>query len=129
MSRATGGPQTLYSAELGALYLAQDDANLYWGTSVPAQQGVTVKNYLARGAKTGGTKQKLADVGAVTAITVDADWLYFADATGLIGRVAKLGGPVETLATGQNDPRALVVAAGFLYWANHAGGSIHRLRI
>jgi hypothetical protein len=128
-SRATGAPVTLFSAELGALYLAQDDTHLYWGTSVPAQSGVTVKNYLARGAKTGGTKEKLAEVGAVTSITVDGDWVYFADATGLVGRVAKTGGAVETLASGQKDPRGLTVAGGFLYWGNHTGGSIHRLKL
>jgi len=53
-SRATGAPVTLFSAELGALFLAQDDTHLYWGTSVPAQSGITVKNYLACGPKTGG---------------------------------------------------------------------------
>jgi hypothetical protein len=113
-SRATGAPVTLFSAELGALYLAQDDTDLYWGTSVPAQSGITVKNYLARGPKAGGTKVKLADVGAVNSITVDADWVYFADTTGLVGRVAKSGGPVETLASGQKDPRGLTIAGGFL---------------
>jgi hypothetical protein len=128
-SRASGNPQTLFSAELGALYLAQDETHLYWGTSVPAQSGITVKNYLARGPKAGGSKQKLADTGVVTSVTVDGDWVYFADASGLIGRVAKSGGPVETLATAQKDPRGLVVAAGFVYWANHTGGSVHRLRI
>jgi hypothetical protein len=128
-SRTSGNPQPLYSAELGALYLAQDATHLYWGTSVPAQSGITVKNYLARGAKAGGSKEKLVEVGAVTSVTVDGDWLYFADATGVVGRVAKTGGTVETLATAQKDPRSLVVVGGFLYWVNHFGGSVHRLRI
>ncbi len=128
-SRSVGGPQPLFTGELGALYLAQDDASLYWGTSVPQQSGLTVKNYLARGAKTGGAKQKLADVGAVTSIAVDGDWVYYADATGVVGRVAKTGGAVETLAQSQKGPRGLAIAGGFLYWVNHDGGTVHRLRL
>lgn len=128
-SRSSGNPQPLFTGELGALFLAQDSDSLYWGTSVPQQQGLTVKNYLARGGKTGGAKQKLADVGAVASIAVDADWVYFADGGGTVGRVAKTGGTVEVLAADQKGPRGLAVAGGFLYWVNHDGGTVHRLKL
>ena len=47
----------------------------------------------------------------------------------LMGRVAKSGGAVEVLASGQKTPRGLTIAGGFLYWGNHTGGSLHRLRL
>ena len=68
-------------------------------------------------------------------IAVDANLVYWTDRTG--GRVRsydKASGNVSTLATGQQDPIAIAVYNGTVYWANagncaNADGSIWQLDI
>lgn len=127
--RSTRATTELYTAEIAVPALAQDDEFLYWGTALPASSSpnVKVQNYLARGPKAGGTREKLAPISELAAIAVAGDFVYFAETTGRIGRVAKTGGKTETLATAQLEPRSLTVHGDFVYWVTYADGGVHRV--
>jgi len=115
------GSELLFEGELAVGAITHDAENLYWATSLdPAQSpGVEVQNYIAKGPKLGGSKEKIADVDAIAALHQDGDWVYFAERTGRIGRVHKSDGTMEELATDQTDPRALTGDANSLYWTSY----------
>jgi hypothetical protein len=43
---------------------------------------------------------------------------------GSVRRVPVTGGPIETLATGQNRPWGIALGSGFVYWANQGDNSV-----
>ncbi len=122
--------QKLFLTELAVQTLAVDDASLYWGTALPASGSANVKvqNYVARGPKEGGVREKLAATDEVVALAIDETNVYFAEATGRIARVPKAGGDVVTLATAQLEPGSLVVRSEWIYWVTRTDGAVHRLR-
>lgn len=62
--------------------------------------------------------------GGSTHLAVDATHIYFSDSrAGTISRIPISGGPVEVLASAQNNPGAVVVDATNVYWSNQAAGS------
>jgi hypothetical protein len=122
--------EKLFTTEIAVRVLAVDDTSVYWGTSLPASgsKNVTVQNYVARGPKAGGTREKLAPTDELTSLALDATDVYFAEATGRIARVPKAGGDVVTLATAQLEPTSLFVRGDWIYWVTQTDGVVHRLR-
>jgi hypothetical protein len=127
--RKNAAKKVLFEAEIAGP-LAQDETDLAWGTIVPEgmNPGVTVKNYVAVGPKTGGARVKVAQTGEVTSVTMAGGYVYFADLRGTLGRVAKTGGDVEVLAEGHTY-FDLQVHGDFLYFSSPSAASIQRLRL
>ncbi|MBX3131111.1 MAG: hypothetical protein KF718_30605 [Polyangiaceae bacterium] len=65
-------------------------------------------------------------------IALDASHVYFTRApssgSGLVQRVPKTGGAVETLAAGQSRPRSLVVDQTHVYFTTPTSGEVKRVR-
>ena len=59
---------------------------------------------------------------------LDAAKVYFTDGIGRVQAVAKSGGPLETLASGQEGPQGMDIDDQYVYWANHLGTAIRRAR-
>jgi hypothetical protein len=127
--RKNATKKVLFEAEIAGS-LAQDDTDLAWGTMVPesTMPGVTIKNYVAVGPKTGGTRLKVAETGNVTSVAMADGYVYFADLRGTLGRVKKTGGDVEVLAEGATY-FDLQVHDGFLYFTSPSSFSIGRLKL
>ncbi len=54
-------------------------------------------------------------------IALDATHVYWTDMIAdTVNRVPKAGGSIEVIATGEDNPRAIEVSGGFVYWANDA---------
>ena len=71
--------------------------------------------------KTGGTPVTLANQVSQTSSTgrlaVDSNYVYWTDPfAGTVERVAKTGGSVTTIASGQNSPLGIAVSGGNVYW-------------
>ncbi len=115
--RTSAETTELFTGQIAVFNILQDDTHLYWGTSLPSQTGVEINNYLARGPKQpGAQREKLAEVDEIVAIAMDGTWLYFAESTGKVSRIAKSGGDVEVLATEQANISDLVLHGDYLYW-------------
>ena len=127
--RKNAQKKVLFEAEIAG-QLVQDDTDLAWGTIVPEKSspGVTIKNYVAVGPKSGGTRVKVAETGQVTSVAMAGGFVYFADLRGTLGRVAKTGGEVEVLASGDTY-FDLQVQDDFLYFTSPSSSSIRRLRL
>lgn len=121
-------PEALFEAQIAAVALRVDDTHLYWGTALDDQPGLTVQNYVARGPKAGGELERLVEVAQVVDLVVDETHVYFLDAAGTIGRVAKTGGEPEIFAE-HDDARGIAVGGGYLFWARERQGTILRLRL
>lgn len=72
-----------------------------------------------------------AEQGAVSAIAIDATHVYWAAPgsscnDGAIRRMAKSGGPIETLASGQPNPRAIAVDESRVYFYDGCGTGLLR---
>jgi hypothetical protein len=70
-----------------------------------------------------------AEAGAPIALVADAASLYWIDNAGeRLVRMAKDGGPVETLATGATaiSPWAIAVDAAYVYWLDTGEGAVRR---
>lgn len=127
--RKNAAKKVLFEAEIAGP-LAQDDTDLAWGTIVPEgdNPGVTVKNYVAVGPKTGGARVKVAQTGVVTGVALADGYVYFSDMRGTLGRVEKSGGEVQVLAEG-DTAFDLQVQGEFLYYSSPSSHSIRRLRV
>lgn len=73
--------------------------------------------------KLGGPVTVLAKARKPRSIAVDDTHVYFTDAgpkmiDGAIVRVAKAGGPMETLAADQDQPYRLAIHGDYVYWTN-----------
>jgi hypothetical protein len=101
--------------------LAADDQYLYWAFG----------NELRRTRKSDGATDILGtSPSAVSGVTVDATHVYFTSSGtactkspagvgkfgGGVHRVAKAGGPIQTLADDQVAPTKIAVGGGFVYW-------------
>jgi hypothetical protein len=115
--KASGPDITVLSGQVGASAIVTDDSTVYWGLQngkvmSAAKVEVPTPILLASGTDVRGLTQSKTD-------------LYFADfGAGMVGRVAKAGGAVEAIATGQGGPRGIVVDAGKLYWTNNTSGQV-----
>ncbi|HEX8793058.1 MAG TPA: hypothetical protein VF765_19070 [Polyangiaceae bacterium] len=116
----TGGTATTIASP-GCLSVAADSANVYWTTPTslfPAVLSAPV---------TGGTPTTLATGQAPRAIAIDANHVYFTDATaGTINAVPIGAGPVTVLASGQTFAVAMVIDSTGIYWttASTSAGSV-----
>jgi len=106
-AKADGRTRVVAPPGAGAVALAADETAVYWATGDSLQSSTSAL----------ATDQH----GLVQAIAVDEASVYWsivgADGNGSILRVAKSGGAVETLASGQHVLGGLAVDAGFVYWA------------
>ncbi len=111
-------PVAIVSGLTNAYGIAVDDANVYWTDN---NSGTVMK-----APKTGGTPQVLASGEPNTQfMALDAAHVYWTDGYspgGRIGRVAKDGGPVETVASVEG-PRALALDTSTVYFTVYGLGS------
>jgi hypothetical protein len=69
----------------------------------------------------------LAAQGGRAAIDVDATHVYFTQPkAGIVGRVPRAGGDVETIARGQSQPAGIVVDDTWVFWTNAGDGTVLR---
>ncbi len=60
-------------------------------------------------------------------VALDTDYVYWVDrALGVVRRAPKAGGPVETIATGQEGAFGIVLAGNDVYWTNYDAGTVSR---
>jgi hypothetical protein len=79
------------------------------------------------------TTTVLVDAPAIAAeqaasLILDDTHVYFTQPErGVVARVPRAGGAVETLASGQAKPSALALDASYIYWGNEGDGAIWRV--
>jgi hypothetical protein len=109
----------LFSAEAGQLSLAVDD-DAYYYLSTP--------DVLSRRPRAGGDAVALATIHQVTRFVIDESHVYWASYHGLVERVAKTGGPVETVMTPFGHPEDIVTDADFVYCVLPEAGEVAMTR-
>jgi hypothetical protein len=113
-SSAQGTPSSHVIAQLSALIIAvaMDDATIYF-----ACDDGTLYSVLKGGS--GGPVPLAETSDDIEGIAVDATDVYFTTlVAGEIRRVPKLGGDIQTIATGQKRPWGIALNEEYAYWAN-----------
>jgi hypothetical protein len=112
-----GGQTTIVPNRNTPSLVATDGVDVYWGE----QSGSVMKSAID-----GTNVVTLAgNLSSVFGVAIDQTDVYFSDQTaGLIGKVAKNGGSLANLATGQEDARCVAVDKGDAFWAAYANGAV-----
>jgi sugar lactone lactonase YvrE len=112
-------PSPLATGQSSPHRIATDGSSVWWTNWA----GNTVRRVDALG----GTAVTVASSGQPLGVTLDSGWVYWTDASSIL-RAPIEGGPVTTLATGQDHPSGIVVDADNVYFTCHApGGSVRRV--
>ena len=125
-----GGTQALDCDKVGPGSIALDTASVYW-TVLPepcdtANCPTDNTGYVLKAPKSGGSATVLAEfeppAHPLTHIAVDSMFVYWMTAHD-VQRTPVNSGPIETLASGQGDPYALLLTDDYVYWASGPIGS------
>lgn len=127
----SGGAPVAMAANVGQGpgSLALDATNVYWTVGQqPCDTNLCEANngaVVMKVSKTGGAPETLASFETpgypVTQLAVDATHIYWTSAHEL-QRMSIDGGPVESLASNQGSPHAMVLSTTDVYWASGAVG-------
>jgi hypothetical protein len=104
--------------------IASDGTSLYWLDGADGGALLSVPETAAN-LTTANVKTLAQGYASPLDIAVDAANVYFTSA-GSVLRVAKAGGPVTTIASGQGLARGVAVDGTYVYWANGTGGTLAR---
>ena len=124
LTLADGVETVLASYQGRPRYLALDADHVYWsdldGPIMRAAQGAA------------GGAEPVAMGTAPEGIAVDDAYVYWTEPSrGAVVRANKVGGVVETIATGQDQPVQILVDGDFVYWTNtsdYGPGAVMRVR-
>ncbi len=116
-----GHMTTLVASLRGPIYLAIDDAYVYWTSAAPGE--------IMKVAKTGGDSVTVAFGQQLNGpLAVDDAYVYWTSPgerskfpEGLVMRVKKTGGAPEVVARDPHGASTIAVDGAFVYWANADG--------
>jgi hypothetical protein len=118
----TGGASLdLLSGQVGAWAMVVDDLFVYATFST---------GELRKIAKTGNTTSVLWRGTQPRGIALTTSHACLVDSSaGTVLRVPKIGGPSETLASGQGGPTGIAAEPGWVYWTNYVAGTVMKVSL
>lgn len=115
---AHAAPDKIIDNQSG-LFTVSDGTNVYWTNYVGNRGGEVMMAPV-----NGGQAIVLAQATGPRRLRVHNGMVYWAETSSdTIKMVSTSGGPVQTLATGQNKPMGLFIYDGHVYWTNAGVGS------
>lgn len=116
-----GGSATTFVMQSGAMAIAVDHTNVYWGDF--SGDGIIGKYPLA-----GGMASTIA-TALVSAMAINSDSVYWTDggngsAQGAVMKASLSGASPVTLVSGLAGPRAIAVDASSVYFADYIGARL-----
>lgn len=124
-----GGIHVIAAGQNYPVGLAADFGNLYWANYLPDQDGGAPRVMsIAKANQTVPVVLADQQSGPLAVAQFGLHVYWTNNVSGTIMRVPKVGGTVETLATGQGAPAGMAVDATAVYWVNRDDGTVMALR-
>jgi hypothetical protein len=125
VAKSDGSAETIVADQLAPSSIAVDETHVYW-TNESTYQADPPDGSVMMASKDGSELVELAGrLESPRNVAIDASHVYFTTGIedGAISRVARDGSAPEILVQDQVWPKALIAAAGAIYWFNDAAGS------